>query len=78
MAIRRSPPITRDPNTHFVESPALAPPEVMIDMEAQKNLIVVICTCYKQNDMKVATVDGVSEKQITDFAPAIRAIRDRL
>ncbi|GJT14824.1 BTB/POZ domain-containing protein [Tanacetum coccineum] len=28
----------RDPNILFVESPALAPPEVMIDMEAQKKL----------------------------------------
>nr|GEU56834.1 hypothetical protein [Tanacetum cinerariifolium] len=28
----------RDLNIHFVESPALAPPEVMIDMEAQKKL----------------------------------------
>ncbi|GKA36327.1 GTP-binding nuclear protein Ran-3-like protein [Tanacetum coccineum] len=25
-----------DPNIHFVESPDLAPPKVMIDMEAQK------------------------------------------
>lgn len=26
----------RDPNLHFVESPALAPPEVQIDMVAQQ------------------------------------------
>lgn len=27
---------TRDPNLHFVESPALAPPEVQIDLAAQQ------------------------------------------
>lgn len=26
----------RDPNLHFVESPALAPPEVQIDMATQQ------------------------------------------
>jgi len=26
----------RDPNLHFVESPALAPPEVNIDLAAQQ------------------------------------------
>jgi hypothetical protein len=26
----------RDPNLHFVESPALAPPEVQIDLAAQQ------------------------------------------
>ena len=26
----------RDPNLHFVESPALAPPEVHIDLAAQQ------------------------------------------
>nr|XP_043627956.1 GTP-binding nuclear protein Ran1A-like [Erigeron canadensis] len=30
--------LARDPNLHFVESPALAPPEVHIDIEAQKRI----------------------------------------
>ena len=28
--------VGRDPNLHFVESPALAPPEVQIDLAAQQ------------------------------------------
>ena len=32
----------------------------------------------EDDDMEVATGDGVSEERITDFVPAIRAICDRL
>ncbi|KAK6945054.1 Small GTPase, partial [Dillenia turbinata] len=32
-----------DPNLHFVESPALAPPEVQIDMAAQQHSVFLAC-----------------------------------
>ncbi|GJZ37910.1 hypothetical protein Tco_0584101 [Tanacetum coccineum] len=47
--------LMRDPNIHFVESPALAPPEVMIDMEAPqfKNGPALYLTILELDDMIV-------------------------